>query len=71
MVNANEEALRLSKILANSTRREILEFIGQNKEVSYVEIRKTLGQMDIGTLNYHLEILTPLVCKNREQEDVF
>lgn len=55
---------RANKILANSTRRQILELIGKKEEVSYVEIRKALGHINTGKLNYHLKIIDDLVTKN-------
>lgn len=64
MVRTIDDSVRLSKILANSTRREILEVIEQNREISYVDIRRSLGQIDTGRLNYHLKVLGPLVLKD-------
>lgn len=55
---------KANKILANSTRRLILELIRKKGEVSYVEIRKALGHINTGKLNYHLKIIDDLVTKN-------
>lgn len=60
----DEEVIRVSKILANSTRRKILEFIKLRESVSYVEIRKILGNMNTGQLNYHLKVIDNLLSKD-------
>lgn len=63
-VRMKDDATRINRILANPTRRTILELLRQNMEMSYVEIRQTLGSINTGRLNYHLRILGDLISKN-------
>ena len=58
-----DDMVRINKILANSTRREILEIINQRGETTYADIRQTLGQMNTGRLNYHLRMIGNLISK--------
>ena len=63
-ISMNDETSRINKILANSIRQEILELINKRGKISYVDIRKELGRMDTGKLNYHLKILGDLISKD-------
>ena len=59
-----DQVTNLNRILSSSIRREILELIRENGELSYVAIRQALGQMNTGQLNYHLKSLGDLVSKD-------
>lgn len=60
----DDTASRLNRILASPIRRKILELIRQRGEMSYVEIRTLMGQVNTGQLNYHLKVIGDLVSKN-------
>lgn len=53
------------KTLSNQKRRDILRFIGERREVTFTEIKKSVGVEDSSSLSYHLNTLGYLVVQER------
>ena len=60
-----EEAI--FKTLSNQKRRDILRFVGENKQVTFTTIKKATQIDDSSSLSYHLNSLEPLLTQNKEQ----
>ncbi|MFX1286878.1 MAG: winged helix-turn-helix domain-containing protein [Promethearchaeota archaeon] len=53
------------KALDHQIRRNILRYIGENKETTFTEILNTLKISDSPTLSYHLKTLSTLIIQVR------
>jgi hypothetical protein len=51
------------KTLSHQTRRDILRVIGEQKQVTFTEIKNNLKIEDSATLSYHINTLAPLVIQ--------
>ncbi len=68
-IEAENESLEESifKMLDNQKRRDILRFIGENKQAKFTEIKKSIQMDDSSLLSYHLNTLQPLVTQKNEK----
>ena len=51
------------KTLSHQTRRDILRFIGEQKQASFTEIKNSVKVEDSAQLSYHLNTLQPLITQ--------
>ena len=51
------------KTLSHQTRRDILRFIGEQKQASFTEIKNSIKVEDSASLSYHLNTLQPLITQ--------
>lgn len=51
------------KTLSHQKRRDILRVIGESKEVTFTEIKKSIGPEDSSSLSYHLNALDHLIMQ--------
>ena len=51
------------KTLSHQKRRDILRVIGESKEVTFTEIKKSIGTEDSPSLSYHLNALDHLIMQ--------
>jgi DNA-binding transcriptional ArsR family regulator len=51
------------KTLSNQKRRDILRFIGERKEITFTEIKKSIEIEDSASLSYHLNALGCLIVQ--------
>ncbi len=51
------------KTLSHQTRRDILRFIGEQKQASFTEIKNNVSVEDSATLSYHLNTLQTLTTQ--------
>ena len=65
---AENESLEESifKTLSNQKRRDILRFIGENKQATFTEIKKAAEIEDSSSVSYHLNSLKPLIAQKEE-----
>ena len=68
-LEAENESLEESifKTLSNQKRRDILRFIGENKQVSFTEIKKAVEIEDSSSVSYHLNSLQTLITQKDEK----
>jgi hypothetical protein len=66
---AQNESLEESifKTLSNQKRRDILRFIGENKQVTFTEVKRSVQIEDSSALSYHLNSLQMLVTQKNEK----
>jgi DNA-binding transcriptional ArsR family regulator len=66
---AQSESLEESifKTLSNQKRRDILRFIGENKQVTFTEIKKAVEIEDSSSVSYHLNSLQNLITQQNEK----
>ena len=55
------------KTLSNQKRRDILRFIGENRRVTFTEIKKDAEIEDSSSVSYHLSSLKPLIAQKEEK----
>ena len=55
------------KTLSNQKRRDILRFIGENKQASFTEIKRAAEIEDSSSVSYHLSSLKPLIAQKEEK----
>lgn len=55
------------KTLSNQKRRDILRFIGEKKQASFTEIKKSIQIEDSSSLSYHLNSLQILITQKNEK----
>jgi DNA-binding transcriptional ArsR family regulator len=55
------------KTLSNQKRRDILRFIGENKQATFTQIKKATQIEDSSSVSYHLTNLQPLVTQHNEK----
>ncbi len=55
------------KTLSNQKRRDILRFIGENKQATFTEIKKAAQIEDSSSVSYHLNSLQTLVIQQKEK----
>ena len=51
------------KTLSHQTRRDILRFIGEQKQASFTEIKNSVKVEDSASLSYHINTLQPLITQ--------
>jgi len=51
------------KTLSHQKRRDILRVMGEGKEVTFTEIKKSIGTEDSPSLSYHLNALNHLIVQ--------
>lgn len=68
-IEAQNESLEESifKTLSNQKRRDILRFIGENKQATFTEIKKAVEIEDSSSVSYHLNSLQTLVIQKDEK----
>ena len=68
-IETESESLEESifKTLSNQKRRDILRFVGENKQASFTEIKKSVQIEDSSSLSYHLNTLQTLVTQKNEK----
>jgi len=68
-IEAQNESLEESifKTLSNQKRRDVLRFIGENKQVTFTEIKKSVQIEDSSSLSYHLNSLQTLIAQKNEK----
>ena len=68
-IETESESLEESifKTLSNQKRRDILRFIGENKQATFTEIKKSLKIEDSSSLSYHLNSLQTLIVQKNEK----
>jgi hypothetical protein len=68
-IEAQNESLEESifKTLSNQKRRDILRFIGENKQATFTEIKKTAQIEDSSSVSYHLNNLQTLIIQKDEK----
>jgi len=55
------------KTLSNQKRRDILRFIGENKQATFTEIKRAAEIEDSSSVSYHLSSLKPLIAQREEK----
>ena len=55
------------KTLSNQKRRDILRFIGENKQATFTEIKKSVQIEDSSSVSYHLSALHMLITQKNEK----
>lgn len=68
-MKAQNESLEESifKTLSNQKRRDILRFIGENKQATFTEIKKAVEIEDSSSVSYHLNSLQTLITQQNEK----
>ncbi len=68
-MDAKNESLEESifKTLSNQKRRDILRFIGENKQATFTEIKRTVEIEDSSSVSYHLNNLQCLIAQKDEK----
>ena len=68
-IEAQNESLEESifKTLSNQKRRDILRLIGENKQITFTEIKKAVQIEDSSSLSYHLNSLQMLISQKKEK----
>ncbi len=68
-IEAQNESLEESifKTLSNQKRRDILRYIGENKQATFTQIKKAVEIDDSSSLSYHLNNLQKLINQNNEK----
>jgi DNA-binding transcriptional ArsR family regulator len=68
-IEAQNESLEESifKTLSNQKRRDILRFIGEKKQATFTEIKKSVQIDDSSSLSYHLNSLQTLIIQKNEK----
>lgn len=68
-VETQSESLEESifKTLSNQKRRDILRFIGENKQATFTEIKKAVEIEDSSSVSYHLNSLQTLIIQQNEK----
>ncbi len=62
---ASKESLEESifKTLSHQTRRDILRFVGEERQASFTQIKNSVKVEDSAALSYHISTLGPLVIQ--------
>jgi DNA-binding transcriptional ArsR family regulator len=55
------------KTLSNQKRRDILRFIGERKQATFTEIKRSVEIEDSSSVSYHLNSLQNLICQQNEK----
>lgn len=55
------------KTLSNQKRRDVLRFIGENKQVTFTQIKKAAEIEDSSSVSYHLTSLQTLITQQNEK----
>ena len=68
-IEAQNESLEESifKTLSNQKRRDILRFIGENKQATFTQIKKAVEIEDSSSVSYHLTSMQTLVTQQNEK----
>ncbi len=68
-IEEHNESLEESifKTLSNQKRRDILRFIGENKQATFTEIKKAAEIEDSSSVSYHLNSLQTLISQKNEK----
>jgi DNA-binding transcriptional ArsR family regulator len=68
-IEAENESLEESifKTLSNQKRRDILRFIGENKQATFTQIKKAAEIEDSSSVSYHLTTMQTLVTQQNEK----
>jgi hypothetical protein len=68
-IETQSESLEESifKTLSNQKRRDVLRFIGENKQVTFTQIKKAAEIEDSSSVSYHLNSLQTLVTQQNEK----
>ena len=66
---AQQESLEESifKTLSNQKRRDILRFIGENKQTTFTQMKKSIQIEDSSSLSYHLNSLQTLITQKKDK----
>lgn len=57
-------------ILRSPVRRGIIRILGEKGQLSFTDLRKTFPEISVGTLYYHLDLLSQIVAQNSERRYV-
>jgi DNA-binding transcriptional ArsR family regulator len=68
-IEAQNESLEetIFKTLSNQKRRDILRFIGENKQATFTQIKKAVEIEDSSSVSYHLNSLQTLITQKEEK----
>ncbi len=68
-IEGQSESLEESifKTLSNQKRRDILRFVGEHKQVTFTEIKKSAQIEDSSSVSYHLNTLQTLIIQKNDK----
>jgi hypothetical protein len=71
-IEAQNESLEESifKTLSSQKRRDILRFIGENKQATFTQVKKAVEIDDSSSVSYHLNSLQTLITQKDEKYDL-
>jgi hypothetical protein len=62
-----EDESQYHTLLRNSTRRKIIEILGEQEKIGFKELKRILG-LGVGTVYYHLDMLSGYISQDKQRK---